>query len=249
VHNAGGHWEEVESIEGPNSGIWKTGDCSCLAASATGLFFSEDGADWHQVSDEGNCTQVTFAGSDGWAGISSERNLLRTYDGGRTWQASPSPFGNLRLIALQAFPGVDADRFGYLMAATYDQNRQAVKLWRSDDGERWSPGADSFTPWPLVATLGDPAVFSVGSMISIRQPNGTWVQGTVGDAPFRRIISDGSALYALELAAIWRSDDLGSSWSRDDDGLPSNEIFDIAIFDGRLHVLLTGGRLLRRLST
>jgi hypothetical protein len=86
-------------------------------------------------------------------------------------------------------------------------------------------------------------------MISTRQPNGTWVQGTVGDASFRRIISDGSALYALALDAIWRSDDLGSSWSRDDDGLPSNEIFDIAIFDGRLHVLLTGGRLLRRLST
>jgi hypothetical protein len=58
--------------------------------------------------------------------------------------------------------------------------------------------------------------------------------------------SDGSILFALALDGIWRSDDMGKSWSRDDEGLPASEILDIANFDGKLHVLLTGGRLLAR---
>jgi hypothetical protein len=132
------------------------------------------------------------------------------------------------------------------MAATYDDRRRAVKVWRSDDGEHWTPGADSFTPWPHVATLGEPGVVTIGSLISARQHDGTWAQGTVGKTPFRRIVTDGSVLYALALDAIWRSDDVGQSWSRDDDGLPNDDILDIAIFENKLHVLLTGGRLLAK---
>jgi hypothetical protein len=173
--------------------------------------------------------------------------LLRTRDGGRTWSGSPSPFGTLPLVALQAIPNLEEGRFGYLMAATYDERAHSVKVWRSDDGERWTPGADSYTPWPQVATLGEPAVVTIGSVISTRQPDGTWNQATAGETAFRRVVSDGSTLYALALDALWRSD-IGKSWCRHDEGLPANELLDIAILQGKLHVLLTGGRLLARVT-
>jgi photosystem II stability/assembly factor-like uncharacterized protein len=225
-------------------GLWKNGPRSFIASTETGLFLHENGIEWEVVADQDGCTTATFLGDDGWAGVTSDGQLLRTRDGGRTWSGSPSPFGNLPLVALQAFPNLDGGQFGYLMAATYDEQRRSVKVWRSDDGERWTPGSDSYTPWTLVATLGEPAVVTIGSVITTRQADGTWIQSTAGETAFRRVISDGSVLFALALDGIWRSNDTGKSWSRDDEGLPANELLDIAIFDGKLHVLLTGGRLL-----
>ncbi len=241
---ADGRWWNDDAGPNPISGVWRSGDNSYITAAWNGLYHYEDGIEGLCVSEEANCTRATFLGNDGWAGISSDRNLLRTRDGGRTWNGAPSPFGNLALVALQAFPNIDDGQFGYLMAATYDESRRAVKVWRSDDGERWTPGADSFTPWPHVATLGEPGVVTIGSLISTRQRDGSWVQISVGETPFRRIVTDGSVMYALALDALWRSDDLGQSWVRDDEGLPSDEMLDVAIFEHRLHVLLTGGRLI-----
>ncbi|MFL5760693.1 MAG: WD40/YVTN/BNR-like repeat-containing protein [Thermomicrobiales bacterium] len=232
----------------PYFGFWKNGPGSFIASTESGLFLYENGIEGQDVANEDGCTQATFLGDDGWAGATSGGQLLRTHDGGRTWSGSPSPFGNLPLVALQAIPNLEDGQFGYLMAATYDERNRSVKVWRSDDGERWTPGADSYTPWSLVATLGEPAVVTVGSVISTRQSDGTWNQSTVGETAFRRLVFDGSTLYALAVDALWRSDHYGKTWSRDDDELPTNEMLDIAIFDGKLHLLLTGGRLLARVS-
>jgi photosystem II stability/assembly factor-like uncharacterized protein len=228
----------------PLLGLWKNGPRSFIASSESGLFLYEHGIELEGVADEGGCTKATFLGDDGWAGTTSDGQLLRTRDGGRTWSGSPSPFGNLPLVALQAIPSLEDGQFGYLMAATYDERLRSVKVWRSDDGENWMPGADSYTPWTQVATLGEPAVVTIGSVISTRRSDGTWNQAQAGETAFRRVASDGSGLFALALDGIWRSDDMGKSWRRDDEGLPANELLDIAVFEGRLHVLLTGGRLL-----
>jgi photosystem II stability/assembly factor-like uncharacterized protein len=248
VRFADGDWGNDDTGPSPILGLWKIGARAYIAAASNGIFLCENGIDWDPVADEANCTMATFLGDDGWAGVSSDRKLLRTRDGGRTWEARRSPFGNLALVALQAFPNVDDGRFDYLMAATYDLRRRAVKVWRSEDGENWTPGADSYTAWPQVATLNEPAVVTIGSIISTRQYDGTWNQGAVGEMPFRRVVTDGSALYALALDAIWRSDDFGKSWYRDDENLPTDEILDIANFKDRLYVLLTGGRLMARIS-
>jgi photosystem II stability/assembly factor-like uncharacterized protein len=248
IHFANGVWGHDDTGASPISGLWKSGENSYVAAAWNGLFLYENGIDWEYVADQGDCTKATYLGDDGWAGVTSDGQLLRTRDGGRTWSGSPSPFGNLPLVALQAIPNLEDRQFGYLMAATYDERVRSVKVWRSDDGENWTPGADSYTPWPQVATLGDPAVVTVGSVISTRQADGTWNQRTAGETAFRRVVFDGSTLYALALDALWRSDDLGKAWTRDDEGLPANELLDIAIFKGKLHVLLTGGRLLARVT-
>ena len=77
-----------------------------------------------------------------------------------------SPFGSFRLAALQAFPGVEGNQSLTLMAATYDERTHSVRVWRTDNGEHWTSGADSFTLWSQVATLGEPAVVTIGNVIS-----------------------------------------------------------------------------------
>jgi photosystem II stability/assembly factor-like uncharacterized protein len=245
-----GGWARDDTGPSPLHGTWWTGPRSFVYSAWNGLILYEIDKDceWERVVDQSGCTMATFLGDDGWAGITSDGHLLRTRDGGRTWGGSPSAFGHLPLVALQAIPKLEDGQFGYLMAATYDERSRSVKVWRSDDGEHWTPGADSYTPWPHVATLGEPAVVTVGSVISTRQADGTWNQATAGETSFRRVVFDDSTLYALALDALWRSDDFGKSWSRDDEVLPANELLDIAIFQGKLHVLLTGGRLLARVT-
>jgi len=243
-----GQLESDDSVSSLVLGVWRAGPSSFIFSSRDGLYLYEAGDVWKRVTDHGGCTWATFLGNDGWAGLASEGCLLRTRDGGRTWETSRSPFGSFRLAALQAFPGVKGDQSFTLMAATYDERTHSVRVWRSDDGEGWTSGADSFTLWPQVATLGEPAVVTIGNVITTRQPAGTWNRATVGGTAFRRVVSDGSALIALAIDGIWRSDDAGNSWRRDDEGLPTNELLDVAHFDGKLHVLLTGGRLLARVT-
>jgi photosystem II stability/assembly factor-like uncharacterized protein len=239
-----GQWASDDTVPSPLIGLWKSGPRSFIFSAGNGLYQYELGKAWERVADECGCVWATFLGNEGWAGIASGSGLLRTRDGGRTWDHIRSPFGNLKLAALQAFPTAGGTRSISLMAATYDERARSVKVWRSDDGERWTPGADSYTLWPQVATLGEPPLITIGNVISTRQPDGTWDRVTVGGTAFRRVVSHGSDLIALAIDSIWRSDDMGKSWRRDDEGLPASELLDIAVFEDKLHVLLTGGRLL-----
>jgi photosystem II stability/assembly factor-like uncharacterized protein len=244
----GGQWASDNSVPSLMLGVWRAGPSSFIFSSRDGLYLYEAGEVCTRVTDEGGCTWATFLGNDGWAGLASDGGLLRSRDGGRTWETLRSPFGSLRLAALQAFPGVEGNQSFTLMAATYDERTHSARVWRSDNGEHWTSGADSFTLWPQVATLGEPSVVTIGNVISTRQPDGIWNQATVGGTAFRRVVSDGSTLIALAINGIWRSDDTGKSWRRDDEGLPNDELLDVAYFDSKLHVLLTGGRLVASMT-
>jgi photosystem II stability/assembly factor-like uncharacterized protein len=251
VSGPDGGWRPLTNVPLPSTGLFAAPDGALLVASPDGLYRSGDkGASWEPVvaGGDGGVTLMTFlADGAGWAGLVTDGALLKTGDGGRSWRRLPAPFGVLPLVALQALPPSAHQRTASLVAATYDERQRAVCLWRSDDGgERWTRGADSSTPWPVVATCASPPVVTIGNTVTVQQPDGTWAQSTVGETSVRRVVGDGKTLVALTVDGIWRSDDFGASWTLDDGGLPADEVMDVELEAGRLYVLLAGGRLWSR---
>jgi photosystem II stability/assembly factor-like uncharacterized protein len=246
-----GGWTPLTSVPLPSTGIFVAPGGTLLAASSDGLYRSGDkGASWEPVvtGEDGRVTHMAFlADGSGWAGLTADAAMLKTENGGQTWERLAAPFGVLPLVGLQALAPSARQRTASLVAATYDERQRAVCLWRSDDGgERWKRGADSYTSWPVVATCASPPVVTIGSIVTAQQPDGTWAQSTVGETGVRRVVGDGKTLVALTVDGIWRSDDLGASWMRDDGGLPADDIMDVELDAGRLYVLLAGGRLWSR---
>ena len=246
-----GRWTPLTSAPLPSTGLFAAPDGAIFAASPVGLFRSADqGASWQLVvpGTDGRVTQMTFlAGGSGWAGLTGDGAMLKTKDCGRTWERLAAPFGVLPLVALQELPPSSRQQMGLLVAATYDERQRAVCLWRSDDGgERWKRGADSYTPWPVVATCASPPVVSVGSTVTIQRPDGTWTHSTVGETGVRRVAGDGQTVVALTGEGVWRSDDFGETWTREDEGLPEDQVVDVEVDAGRLYILLAGGHLWSR---
>lgn len=236
----GDGWVELESAPRPLATLADAPDGALLASSPAGLWRSADhGQTWQEVvaGPAGSVTQITFSPEGtGWAGI-ADGALLRSGDGGRNWERRDAPFGVLPLVALQVATGM-------LLAATYDARQRAISLWRSeDDGAHWTRGGDAIVSWPLVAMCGEPLTVIVGSTIAVRQVDGSWRQATVGATGFRRVVSNGETLFALAVDALWRSDDMGASWVRDDAGIAGDELLDVA-WDGEvLYALSRGGRV------
>ena len=249
-----GGWSPLGDLPLPLSGLFPAPDGAVYASGMNGLFRSGDrGASWRQVvaGREGCVTQMTFLpDGSGWAAVTAEDGVLRIRPGSQQWETLPSPFGVLPLVALQAIPGSAGSSSASLMAATYDAQQRAVTVWRSDDeGEHWRRGGDSDTAWPVVASCGSPPLLTIGNVVTVRLPDGTWRQTPVGETGFRRVVTDGQRLVALAVDGVWRSEILGATWERDDAGLPVDQVMDIALEAGVLYVLLAGGRLWSRRLT
>jgi photosystem II stability/assembly factor-like uncharacterized protein len=249
--DANGAWITLAQMPVPSIGLFAAPDGTLFGSCPDGLFVSRDrGASWTEViaGEDGCVTQMTFETEGrGWARLAAGDALLRTGDGGLTWERLASPFGILPLVALQAVAGPAMRRSDSLIAVTYDERQQAAVVWRSEDGaDRWSRGATAPTPWPVVPTCGSPAALAIGNAITVQQPDGEWRQGVVGDTGLRRIASDGSLIFALGVDALWHSDDLGLSWKGDESELPIEQTLDIALDAGTLYALQAAGRLWSR---
>jgi photosystem II stability/assembly factor-like uncharacterized protein len=238
-HPASG-WEVLASAPAPLSALAAAPSGALFAASVDGLARSTDaGTTWQIVApgELGWVEHLTFdADGRGWAGGADGSRLLRTQDGGATWEACAAPFGVLRLAALQATPGA-------LIAVTYESRLQIAQPWRSfDGGQTWEPGAQVRTAWPIVATCDTPARFTLGDTVYAQRPNGDWGQSPIGaDGVVRRVVGASGTLLALTSAGVYRSLDHGSTWDRWHEGLPIDQIMDLALADGKVYALLAGG--------
>jgi photosystem II stability/assembly factor-like uncharacterized protein len=244
-------WTSIPSVPLPLSGLFVPPDDAVFASGPNGLFRSLDrGGSWEQAvsGDAGQVGQMTFLpGGRGWAGVTPDAAILSTEDGGRTWNRLHAPFGVLPVVALLAIPGASDRSDPSLTAATYDNRQRTVCLWRSDDGgDRWVRGADSFTPWPVIATCASPPVIAIGNTITVRCPDGRWQHTAIDDTGIRRVVGDGMSLVALGVEGLWRSEDGGMAWTRDDMQLPLEKVIDVAFDPTGLHVLLAGQQVWSR---
>lgn len=245
-----GAWSVLQDAPLPQTGFFVIPGGSFMAATPDGLFRSDDaGSTWLPVlaGDEAGITQMTFADRvQGWAG-GGNAGLLRTQDGGWTWEVLPEAFGVLPLVALQAVTAATVRAEVLLIGATYDERRHAVTLWRSDDGgDHWVRGADSFTTWPVVATCDEPAAIAIGSTVTIRQADGSWRQVVIEGEGVRRVVGSDRLVLAVTEESLWRSDDAGATWERSKRELPIEQVLDLALDVDKLYVLLAGGRVWSR---
>ena len=181
-----------------------------------------------------------------WVSGVDGASLLHSADGGEHWSPLDAPFGVLPLVALEAV----AQR---LVAATYDPRQQQVCLWYShDEGKSWIRSLEAATRWPIVATCKLPAAVGIGNILFLEQEAWRWQQVVVpgNGSAIRRVLGferDGPpGLLVLTTGGIQRSDDLGQTWQPEHDGLPLEQIVDLAYAGKTLSVLLTGGRVWQR---
>jgi photosystem II stability/assembly factor-like uncharacterized protein len=240
----GNAWSALENVPLPLTALASAPDGALWASSPDGLFRSSDsGSTWTDalVGEEGFVTRISFRDNgQGWA--ASGARLLYTTDAGATWQPLDSPFGVLPLSALQALPD-------QILAGTYDPRRKVAQLWRSfDDGRTWERGAEVQTTWPAVATFHQPPLLTLGSVMFRRNEQGTWDRILVGadGGAVRRVVGAEGTLLALTTTGIQRSNDGGTTWERDDEGLPIAQVMDLAISGSTLYVLLAGGQVWSR---
>jgi photosystem II stability/assembly factor-like uncharacterized protein len=244
-------WTVLTATPRPATGLFVAPSGALIVSTPDGLHRSEDrGASWELVvaGPAGCVTQMTFADAGrGWAGTTPDMTVLRSRDGGQTWDGLAAPFGVNPLVALQAIPGSSDARSVSLIAATYNERQNTICIWRSDDeGEHWTRGADSSTPWPAVHTCAAPPLLAIGNTISVRQPDREWRQTTIGETGLRRVASNGAVIVALARDGLWRSGDDALTWSRVAAEFAHDEIMDVALDGSELFILLTGGRLWSR---
>ena len=199
------------------------------------------------VTTRSRCTPFPVAaigaGGIGWAGSADGGSrLLHTRDGRVSWEAREAPFGVLPLAALQVVHTRDGSP-PVLMAATYDPRLQVTQLWRTlDQGASWERGRQVPTAWPVEATGESPPLLTLGNLLFVERPDGSWAQMTIrGISGVRRVAGAGDTLFTLTTAGILRSRDRGLTWVRDDAGLPGDQVMDIAVADGDIYALLAGG--------
>jgi hypothetical protein len=221
-------------------------DGGIFASGPDGLAHSDDAGDtWAVVApgEAGHFAQLSIrADGLGWASSADHAHLLRTQDGGATWEVSPSPFGVLPIVALQAAPD-------QVFALTHDSRRNLGQLWRSlDNGQLWIRGISLHMPWPVAATHHAPPMIGLGTMAFVQQPDGNWKGVRVSDrGVIRRIAGDEQMLLALTTDGIKQSFDQGVTW-----GVLSGhavldtaagQMMDIALHQGVLYILLAGGEV------
>lgn len=281
-----GRWELVRGTPFPLTAVAVTPEETLVASGPDGLFLlphTPPGAPAEEPGwipalpgSAGEVGCLTFgAGGEGWAAPARHGDeLLRTSDGGRSWQPLRAPFGTLPAAALTFVDGV-------LVAATFDRRRGLATVWVSDDGGlAWRQEATAETEWPVVglasanATAGSlgnaeaprRAALSLGRMLFVREGDRRWSRlrafrtgiraMTTGPAGLLALTDDG--LWLLPATATQAAATGADPWIRVDaaderavnsdvdDGVNPASAYDLAARGDDLLVLLTGGSVWSR---
>lgn len=217
------------------------------ASGINGLFSSHDhGVSWQSLWDglAGHLSHLAFLTDTLAFGSRADgSHLVRSSDGGRTWQTTPSPFGALPVVALEVTPQM-------ILIAVFDPRRSRIVLWRSmDGGMRWFPGIEVASEWGIAASFAQPLLIALPDALLVcpLNPADPWIRA-VFDVPgvrVRKLTGTEHIQYALShLHGVFQSTDGGRHWSSLALDLDPAEIADVDFYAGKLAVLMTGGRIL-----
>jgi photosystem II stability/assembly factor-like uncharacterized protein len=238
-----GGWRPLSGAPSPLVALTAAPGGLLVAAAADGIYHaSAQTLIWTPVASAALGTHTCLSIGEHGAGylLGANTALLRSADGGQTWEVLPSPLGVLLPIALQALPDQA------VLAGSYDQRRGLAQPWRSRDGAAsWERGAEIATPWPLAAAFARPPLLTLGETLHAERSDRSWQAAPLGSAgsAVRRVVGDKQALCALATDGLYRSSDGGQSWARWAEALPPREVLDIALGAGRFYALLVGGRV------
>lgn len=174
--------------------------------------------------------------------------LLRTKDGGASWEQVPAPFGMLPVTALAV------TEHG-CVAAVRDGRHNTVELWFSPDGADWRREATAETVWPVVGAFdaaGQPAV-SLGRTVHRRDETGRWCRWLEFDTGIRAICGHSHGFVVVTQRSFWAVSPDGAERDELADGKleEGQDVLDIVVdptaapHDRCLYVLLTHGRIHR----
>jgi len=247
-----------------------------VASQERGILRSIDGGQqWETVSDQPNVQTLALLpdGQSGFAGISNG-SLLRTQDGGHTWEPAGAPCQGQEILSLVVSPNFQQDHtllMGTAIPATSTQQPR-VALWRSTNGgETWKQVTTQVTqarwidislPAGVVEGAPDQAILATGPycLRPLRKAKDVWISTRVdpGGANTLGIVAlgqvdDGGQIYAATGNGIYRSIDGGRTWQPFSEGLQGTSFIGIAMLraqgDSQSPVLYTmslGGALWKR---
>ncbi len=189
------------------------------ASTATGLYRSTDnGAQWNIVSSEYYLAAGVSEDNPDViiAGLSSNRGIRRSVDGGTTWQTVGLNNGYMKGF------GSDPDHPDTMYVAISGGGNS---LYRSvDAGVSWSPIGPSTSGWGVLV-----APFGSGETIILSTSNGYYMSTDFGNnwnlvvsgVAYSPAISDGTNLYAPEnnSSGVYESTDHGATWLLNTQGI------------------------------
>jgi photosystem II stability/assembly factor-like uncharacterized protein len=190
------------------------------------------------ISASETLRRVQFADSlTGW--ISGDSTLLRTVDGGRTWQRQPFPEG-LREIQFTS------TRSGWAA-------RGFEVLHTTDGGSTWqpvsAPGYDLIERlWFAGDSVGWKLIKYTTTIHTTRDGGRTWTVQPFDDARSIhqiRFVDERNGYAVGAGGTVYRTTDGGARWQRD--SVPTTrDLFDVAVVSGRAWAVGAGGAIFRR---
>ncbi|HEX2641665.1 MAG TPA: hypothetical protein VHU81_01640 [Thermoanaerobaculia bacterium] len=206
-------WQPAGAIEGGTVRRLSRQTGRLWAATQGGVYRSDDGAaSWVHVLPEGLAAVADPADPESALATADDGTVLFTRDGGRTWRPSDLFIGPMHFAFAPSRP---SQVYAWRDADVYCSHDRGVS-WQ---GLAWT---GFYNARDLAVAARHPLLLHVAAREGLfRSTDGglTWSQvGAVGEGSFARVAIDPAhprRVYAVaERGVVWRSDDLGASWSR-----------------------------------
>jgi len=264
-HDQGGEWAPVQGLQ-PFQALTDivVGDALLVASQGGGILRGVDGT-WAQVCDANDVQSLlSIQGTqEAWAGT-AEGQLLRSQDGGETWESVASPCEGQPVLSLVASPTYAQDHtllMGTAIAATGSRDAR-VALWRSTNGgEDWRQLTAQTTDarWLDIAVPeDDPEAINHVVMVTdayclrpLLRAKDVWISTAVDPRGANALaveaigpVDGGGVLFVSTGNGIYRSQDGGRTWQHTSQGIDTASFVALAATpppDRRLLALSLGG--------
>ena len=234
-----------------------------LATTSTGIWRSPDAAEtWHRVQNNPMLRDIRYLpGGSSVVFASGDGILYRSQDGGETWQQLSEPAGILGFSALSSSLSEPDNIYLYTNTTAFGQTPPVVVYKSHDKGESWEAIVPNLS---LGAGIWYYCAFEVSPhntdhLIAgwIRSANSTdggtyweyqgwtnaWPSPRYSHADHRQFVyhpEKDSVIYDVNDGGLFKSTDLGKTWTDLSNGLSIAQLYDVAITEDKSSLIFMG---------